>query len=78
MVIVEEFPMIPEASRNILERIARSNIQQSRHQTLFIPKEGRENIEKTQRETDKWVMKSVMQGEGIGTPHIHSSPWRSF
>ena len=27
-----------EANENIPERIARSNIQQSRHRTLFIPK----------------------------------------
>lgn len=69
--------ILSEATRNMPERIARSKIQQSRHQTLFIPKEGREYIDKIQGKK-KLVRKSVMQGECIITPHIHGTPWEPF
>ena len=62
--------------------------QWSRHLILFVPNEERENIDKTQRnENVKWnglrdqemrVRESVMQGEGISTPHIHRTRWDPF
>lgn len=51
------------------------NTQHRSNLNLFIPKEGREDIDKTQGEIEKLVTKSVMQGKCISIPHIHSTPW---
>lgn len=60
------------------ERIACSEVKQSRYRTLFIPREGRENIDKNQEKTEKQVRESIMQGESISIPNVHGTPWESF
>ena len=70
--------------------MAEKQNRQSRHRILFIPLgEERGNIDKTHRVSDQWmiswssqpkyrVRESIMQGEGISTPHIRCTQREPF